>query len=539
MLKNVKIFVKVIIIVLIGAIGLLSLSIYGILKIKETNTSIETIYVDRVIPLKQLKIVSDMYAINFVDTLHKVRNKNITIKQGIDNINTAGQAINENIKKYENTYLTNKEKEIFDNVKKVKIEADEIKKEVLDYLEKNDTESLAEFTKNKLYQKIDPLTDRINELINLQIAISEQEYMKSQQRYKEVIQTFFMSILFTVAILIVFSVFIIRSIVKSLKNVSDISFDLAKGDLTRRLDASAKDETGEMSKNFNQFIKKLQGIMTEIKDYSMRVASGTGQLSATMEQISVSVEELGNSSTTTAAAVEEMSATTNTVYENVDELSKNAESTLKLAKNGGDAVNETINEINKIKSVVEIGTNNVADLANKTNSIGEIITVINDIASQTNLLALNAAIEAARAGEAGKGFEVVAEEVRKLSENTTEATKEISVMIKDIQARAKEVTIRMEEVKTEVEIGVKKAKGTGGALDEIVNETMKLSDMVNMIVSSIKEQSIASEEIAEQTEKVTQSAEENGRAVEQSTEAIRDIADIAEQLDRIIDQFKV
>jgi len=270
MLKNVKIFVKVIIIVLIGAIGLLSLSIYGILKIKETNTSIETIYVDRVIPLKQLKIVSDMYAINFVDTLHKVRNKNITIKQGIDNINTAGQAINENIKKYENTYLTNKEKEIFDNVKKVKIEADEIKKEVLDYLEKNDTESLAEFTKNKLYQKIDPLTDRINELINLQIAISEQEYMKSQQRYKEVIQTFFMSILFTVAILIVFSVFIIRSIVKSLKNVSDISFDLAKGDLTRRLDASAKDETGEMSKNFNQFIKKLQGIMTEIKDYSMR-----------------------------------------------------------------------------------------------------------------------------------------------------------------------------------------------------------------------------------------------------------------------------
>lgn len=358
---------------------------------------------------------------------------------------------------------------------------------------------------------------------------------------KYFIATLISVIFFGIIFIIVLIISLDRFILIPIRNSSQVSEDLSRGtgDLTIRLDESKKDEIGEMSRNFNMFLNKLLEIIKEIKEYSFRVASGTGQLRATMQEISNSVDELRISANTTATAVEEMSSTTNAVFSNVEELSKSSEQTLKLAENGGNAVKSTIKEIHKIKDVVDIGRNNVRALGEKTNEIGEVVTVINEIASQTNLLALNAAIEAARAGKAGKGFEVVAEEVRKLSEKTTDATKEIAKTIKDIQSKSSEVIIRMEEVNAEVEEGVKTANKTGSALEEIVNQTVNLRDMVNMIVNSTREQSSVSNEIAKQTEKVTQSIEENGRAVEQSSEAIREIADIAEKLSQLVNQFKV
>jgi methyl-accepting chemotaxis protein len=326
---------------------------------------------------------------------------------------------------------------------------------------------------------------------------------------------------------------------KPLKKVSEQSVELSNRNLTIRFNDNKKDEIGKMSGNLNEFLDVLTEIIKEIKEYSDMVAEESEELSVTINQISSSIDSLGNSSNSTAAAIEEMSANTIMVSKNVETLLKSSEETLMLANSGGEAVKSTITGINNIKRVVAEGTRDVKSLGNRTSEIGEIVNVINEIAAQTNLLALNAAIEAARAGEAGKGFEVVAEEVRKLAEKTTLSTKEIAKMVKEIQSETNGVIVRMGEVNSEVENGVKMANNTEKTLEDIVEQTEKLKDMINMIANSTKEQSIASEEIVIQTENIASSVEENGRGVEQSSRVINEIAEIADKLNQIVNKFKI
>lgn len=296
-------------------------------------------------------------------------------------------------------------------------------------------------------------------------------------------------IVITVAAILIINRMIITPIFVINKN----SYELSKGNLTIRLDDGKKDEIGEMSGNFNTFLMKLNGIIGSIKDYSHRIAAGTVQLSGTMNQINSSVTE----------------------------LLKSSDVTLKLANNGGEAVRSTITEIDKIKQVADVGRNNVRNLGSKTNEIGKIVAVINDIAFKTNLLALNAAIEAARAGEAGRGFDVVAEEVRKLAENSAGLTKEITQMVTEIQEETKNVINKMEEINKEVERGVKTANNTGEVLENIVIQTKSLRELVDKIAG--KKSGRKSETLS----------------VEQSSVAINEIADIAEELNNMVEQFKV
>ncbi|BDU51559.1 methyl-accepting chemotaxis protein [Haliovirga abyssi] len=347
-------------------------------------------------------------------------------------------------------------------------------------------------------------------------------------------------IIVTLISIIVFLLLFIKIVIeKRLNLLVEFIKQVEKGDFRDKNRIKGKDEIGKMSDSINIFIKKLQKIIIDVKSYSGRVSNGIEEFNDTMRQISNSTEEVSESSTTTAASIEELSSTTIEIHQNIERLLKNTENTLQLAKNGGDAVDLTIDEINKIKKLVEVGTEDVKELGNKTNEIGEIVVVIKEIAAQTNLLALNAAIEAARAGEAGKGFEVVAEEVRKLAEKTTEYTKEINNSIKEIQDETNGVITKMEEVNIEVETGVETSNNTGKALEEIVIHTVEVRDMVNSIVNSTREQSIASEDIAKQTEAVAQNSELNGQAIENSSESIGEIAEIAEELNQMVRKFKV
>ena len=335
--------------------------------------------------------------------------------------------------------------------------------------------------------------------------------------------------------------FISLKLSKPIVHMASVLKDIAEGegDLTKTIPVSSKDEIGQMATYFNSFIEKLNEIVLSIKGYSRNIALGSEELREGMERIGKTEERLMETSSNTSTAVEEMAGNIATIAENTNHLATNADETEKLAVDGQKAVQATIDGINKVKSVLEEGVREVKSLGNRTSDIGNVATVISDIADQTNLLALNAAIESARAGEHGRGFAVVADEVRKLAERTAESTKEITKMIGTIQQETNNVIRRMEEVNSEVIEGVTLADSTGGILERIVVKVAELKQMVNMVANSTSEQSQATNEISEQTVKVADSVEQTGKAVDQSTTSTREIAVVCEKLNEIVGMFKL
>jgi methyl-accepting chemotaxis protein len=238
-----------------------------------------------------------------------------------------------------------------------------------------------------------------------------------------------------------------------------------------------------------------------------------------------------------ASAVEEMSQT---ILEN----SKNASATAETAKRskdsaeaGGAVVQETVKGMERIAKVVRTSAETVKALGRSSDQIGEITGVIDDIADQTNLLALNAAIEAARAGEQGRGFAVVADEVRKLAERTTKATKEIAGMIKQIQNETSGAVRSMEEGTHEVDTGIGLADEAGSSLREIVETSQRVTDMVLQIAAASAEQSAAAEQISKNVESISCVTAQTATGTQQVAQAAEDLNRLTTQLNELVGRF--
>jgi len=225
-------------------------------------------------------------------------------------------------------------------------------------------------------------------------------------------------------------------------------------------------------------------------------ASSSLEISSTAESLAAASQEQSSQTEEVASAVEEMSRT---VSENATSANRTADVARKsgeIATIGAGVVKQTVNKMKDIADVVKTSANNIQKLGDSSKEIGEIISVIDDIADQTNLLALNAAIEAARAGEQGRGFAVVADEVRKLAERTTEATKQIAKMIKGIQKETDQAVVAMNKGTIEVQNGIDLADKAGESLNHILTSTQDVLDMINQIAAASEEQSATSEQIS-------------------------------------------
>ena len=202
-------------------------------------------------------------------------------------------------------------------------------------------------------------------------------------------------------------------------------------------------------------------------------------------------------------------------------------------------VQDTIAEMRAIAEQVVRSSESVRTLGAKSEQIGEIIAVIDQIADQTNLLALNAAIEAARAGEHGRGFAVVADEVRKLAERTQQATEEVAKSIREIQSDTKTAVTLIEEGTKRVELGVTKASAAGGSLDRILHASHTLQSMVQDIATAVEEQRVGTAQIAKATTQIASVTRESSSAATEANSAAVHLSKQSEQLLNMTKRFNV
>ncbi|MGA2193209.1 MAG: methyl-accepting chemotaxis protein, partial [Nitrospirota bacterium] len=324
-----------------------------------------------------------------------------------------------------------------------------------------------------------------------------------------------------------------------LKRGVDFAAALAEGDLTKRIDIERKDEVGRLASALNEMAESLGGTMKKIMDSASHVESSSSQLSVTSEHVAKGAADQDSQASQVAAAIEEMSASVMEVARNSAEAAGAAKEAAASAKNGGEIVVKTIERIEKIAKTTMETTRNIDALGQSSDKIGEIVSVINDIADQTNLLALNAAIEAARAGEQGRGFAVVADEVRKLAERTTKATKEIAGMIKSIQDDTKIAVSAMDEGSREVEEGVSLAREAGNSLEKIMERVNKVTEMVQRIAAASEQQSTASEDISVSVENIAGVIKQNAGAAQETSKAAQEITGLGRELEGLVSRFRI
>ncbi|MGC8594375.1 MAG: methyl-accepting chemotaxis protein [Candidatus Kryptoniota bacterium] len=313
----------------------------------------------------------------------------------------------------------------------------------------------------------------------------------------------------------------------------------AQGDLTVSLNSTGDDVIGRLYRGFEQAVTNVRSIIEQLYFTVQSIASSSAQISSSTEELAAGAQEQSSQASEVASAVEEM---TRTIIDNARNATKTAEFSRingTVAVEGGKVVEMTINKIKDIAAVVNKSAETVEHLGISSEEIGEIISVIDDVADQTNLLALNAAIEAARAGEQGRGFAVVADEVRKLAERTTQATKQITTMIKNIQAETSSAVLSMRQGSQEVNEGIKLADQAGESLKKIIDNATKAVDMINQIAAASEEQSATSEEISRSIEAISSVSAESASGIQQIAQAIDEMNRLTENLRNLTMKFKV
>ena len=332
---------------------------------------------------------------------------------------------------------------------------------------------------------------------------------------------------------------LVRSITRQLIPLVAVARKVADGDLNVQIGHPSSDEIGQLSALFLVMAQNLRSMISQVSSTSSQIAAASTQLQATAEHIATGAEEVVAQATTVATAGEEMSATSGDIAQNCQMAAEGAQRASLAASDGGMVVGRTVAVMEQIAQKVQESARTVESLGARSDQIGAIIGTIEDIADQTNLLALNAAIEAARAGEQGRGFAVVADEVRALAERTTRATKEIGEMIKAIQKETKGAVAAMEQGVRQVETGTEEASKSGAALQDILAQVNDVAMQINQIATAAEEQTATTSEISSNIMQITEVVQQTSRGAHESAVAAAQLSGNAEELQRLVRQFRL
>lgn len=479
---------------------LLLTGIISIIGMRSSNEGMSTVYNDRVVPLKDLKMIADMYAVNIVDTSHKVRAKALNWSEGERNVEDASNVIHKLWAAYIATTLVPEESALIAELEPLMKKADQETATLLSIFRQRDDAALVKFIEGSLYQNIDPVSDRFAKLVDVQLTVAKTEYDRSQSTYtmifSSVIVFIIMSLLFATTLCFLITKSLIRQLGGEPKDAAATLQSVAQGDLTVDIRLRAGDESS-MLFNLQQMVSKLRLIMGDVRMTADSLASASEEVAAASQALSQNASEQAANVEETSASVEEISATVAQNSENAKVTDGMASQSSKDAEEGGTAVREMVNAMRQI--------------ADK-------IGIIDDIAYQTNLLALNAAIEAARAGDHGKGFAVVAAEVRKLAERSQVAAQEIGAVATD------SVTL---------------AERAGTLLEKMVPSIRKTADLVQEISSASREQSTGLEQINQAVTQLAQTTQANASASEELSSTSEEMSSQAVQLQEMIQYFVI
>jgi methyl-accepting chemotaxis protein len=540
MLKNLSI--KMRLFAGFGTVMLLTglLAVIAMFSIRSANGDIDRIVDDRWPKTVQANEIID----NTNVVARAIRNAIIIedsqmMQQELDRIPEATKIVTENIYKLETTVSSDKGKQLLSDLKSKRSAYQEDLLKTLQLIKEGKKKEAGVYIVKTLRKTQNAYFSTTTDLIKYQSQLMEQAGKEAANKAKQT-QTLILVLILVATILSAGgSLVIVRSITVPLSEGVTVANRLAAGDLTASIKIRSNDEIGTLMTAMDNMVTSLRDLISKIKYAAENMASGSEQLSASAEEISRGMDSQASRSSQIATATEEMSQTVVDVAKNTSNIFQVSTQAFDQAKDGEGVVKRSVNEVQTIASTVSESAQVMQRLGDSSKRIGNIVGVINDIADQTNLLALNAAIEAARAGEQGRGFAVVADEVRKLAERTTQATSQINKMISSIQSEVEHAEVTMNSTTSRVESGVEFSRKAGDSLGSIVHSVNNLQSMVQQIASATEEMSTVSETISSDIQGIAAGSKEISASSGQIAQASSNLAKLATGLQSVVRQFKV
>ena len=311
---------------------------------------------------------------------------------------------------------------------------------------------------------------------------------------------------------------------------------LADGDLTVEATVT-EDITGTIADSFNFAIEELRKLVATVNNTALMVDTATKQTENTAAHLAKAADNQTKEINAATESIVSMAASIEEVSGNAERSSDVARHSVEVAHKGGEAVRRTIDGMNTIRETIQDTSKRIKRLGESSQEIGNIVELINDIAEQTNILALNASIQASMAGEAGRGFAVVADEVQRLAERSTNATKQIEVLVRTIQSDTNEAVVSMERSTTDVVGGALLAENAGAALDEIEQVSNQIASLVQNISSSARQQAGSAADVTRRTSRLREIGDQTGKATSATASSISKLSELATQLRQTVEGF--
>lgn len=322
-----------------------------------------------------------------------------------------------------------------------------------------------------------------------------------------------------------------------LRLLDEIS-SLGEGDLTVQASVT-EDITGAIADAINYAVDELRNLVTTINDTSVKVALSTQETQTTAMQLAEAADHQAQQISSASERIGEIAASIEQVSRNSGESAEVAQRSVVIAAQGAGVVRETIHGMDQIRDQIQETSKRIKRLGESSQEIGSIVELINDISEQTNILALNAAVQAASAGDAGRGFAIVADEVQRLAERTSSATRRIEGLVQTIQSDTIEAVTSMEQTTVEVVSGARLAEDAGTALNEIEQVSNALNLLIKNISVAAQQQAVAATDITQTMGVIRQITGQTSQGAGQTAESIGHLAQMATDLRRSVADFKL
>lgn len=526
-LSNYKIGARIMAVVLFISIAMIGVGWYGVYNIDRINAHVDNIYSGQLLPSEYLANASTSFQRARVNLYSAVIE---TDKTQIHNYqNKSDQYFNDmenDFKQYQGSGLSADEAKQLGDLQSQLSDYKSVSGEILQQKANGGDAAAFAIVRSQANSIGDNIDNAFDNLRSSQLKSAQKSKSDALNDYNRARKVSILVIIIALLISLTSGYQLSRSISKPLGEMASVADDIAKGDLTRNIaDNDGKDEISTLSRCIHQMVNNLCDFINHVQDNAHTVASSSQQLTANAQQTS-------SAATEAASTVTEIAATMDQVAQNAQQVAVLSEDASKQAEQGTKAVDRITSQMDAIDSASSNASQVVNGLSDTLSQVNQIVDLITNIADQTNLLALNAAIEAARAGEQGRGFAVVADEVRKLAEQSAHASKDISQLIVKVLSESKRAVEAMTEGSKQVKEGALVAGEVGVKFQEIIA-------LISRLVEQIQSVAAASEQVSAGVQNVAASTEEQTAAMEEVSNASDQLASMANDLNALVGKYRL